>query len=124
MPDVTNIILVGVTVDYLNYLAELLQTDPRFLAMGVLPCSQFWRCISGHLIYEVKDTSEYKTWFAEKRASTWLYMKAYWRSLLTTKFRWDVQTGGKGKIYLKGMQNEANFITHTGGLKKVTPLDT
>jgi len=48
-----------------NYLAELLQTDPRFLAMGVLPCSQFWRSISGHLIDEVKDTSEYKTWFAE-----------------------------------------------------------
>ena len=49
----------------MNYLAELLQTDPRFLAMGVLPCSQFWRSISGHLIDEVKDTSEYKTWFAE-----------------------------------------------------------
>jgi len=65
LPDVTSISPVRVTEDYVGYLAELSQKDPRFLAVGVLPCSQFWRSISGQLIDDVKDTSEYKSWFAE-----------------------------------------------------------
>ena len=115
MVDVKSVLLSPITRQHVEYLAKLSATDPRFLAIGVLPCSQFWRTISERLIAQVDPSSEYKGWFeGNLRAPDYeselekFINKKIEEGVLKEKEIMDA--------YFEGMENEKNFIIHAGEL--------
>ena len=115
----------GVAMDpaakmYVAYQSVLSKNQPRYLSIGMLPCTMLWRWLATGLFGSVETTNPYYSWFDQNKNA-----KDYQGSL--EKFVDAHFKPGEMKestfIFCEGMMSELNFFLEAGGQLTILPSD-
>ena len=103
---------------YVAYQSVLSKNHPRFLSLGMLPCTMLWRWIASSLFGSVEKHNPYYSWFDENKkpmeyqGSLEKFVEAHFKpeEMKETAF-----------IFCEGMMGELNFSLETGGEPTISP---
>ncbi|XP_028412847.1 uncharacterized protein LOC114535738 [Dendronephthya gigantea] len=107
----TSSIFMGPAVGtYVAFQMKLAQTQPKNLAIGILPCDMLWPWVAGQIDNQVEKTNVYRSWVDDNLGDGSSSAQTF-----ANKFFTEGDKDASQKIFNEGIINELNFFRSACG---------